>query len=161
LTNLMREFNIVHCVDLSREKPSFDSDVVYSRLFGKGKHNLYQFNDEELVEIDMNAQSSHRVIALSYHGVRMSMDAARFLQYKKTGKLMPVTSYTGVDSVRAVLSEDAQFPSSKSKLIEHQGWKVVDVTTDNRVHLSELLSNIPEKTYNSVDEVAAELEGDA
>ena len=144
----------MHCVDLSREKPSFDSDVVYSRLFGKGKHNLYQFTDEELVEIDRNAQSSHKVVALSYHGVRMNTDAARFMQYKKTGKFMPVTSFTGVDSVRAVLAEDAEFPASKAELIEDQGWKVVDVTLDKRVHLSELLSSIPEKTYNDVDEVA-------
>lgn len=157
VTNLMKDFNIVHCVDLSKGKPSFDSDVVYSRLFGKGKHNLYQFTDEELVEIDQNAQSSHRVIALSYHGARMNMDAARFMQYKKTGQFMPVTSFTGVDSARAVLSEDAVFPSSKADLIEHQGWKVVDVTADKRIHLAELLSNIPEKTYNDVDEVAKEL----
>jgi uncharacterized protein YecE (DUF72 family) len=68
--DLMQDLNIVHCVDLSRGKPSFDSDVVYSRLFGKGKHNLYQFTDEELMEIDKNAQSSHRVIAMSYHGAR-------------------------------------------------------------------------------------------
>ena len=155
--NLMQDLNVVHCVDLSKGKPSFDSDVVYSRLFGKGKHNLYQFTDEELVEIDKNAQSSHTVIAMSYHGARMHTDAARFMQYKKTGKFMPVTSFTGVDSARAVLSEDAVFPSSKSELIEHQGWKVVDVTADKRVHLSELLSGIPEKTYNHVDEVAKEL----
>jgi len=154
---LMQDLSIVHCVDLSKGKPSFDSDVVYSRLFGKGKHNLYQFTDEELVEIDKNAQSSHRIIAMSYHGARMNTDAARFMQYKKTGNFMPVTSFTGVDSVTMVLREDAVFPSSKSDLIEHQGWKVVDVTADKRVHLSELLSGIPEKTYNDVDEVAKEL----
>jgi uncharacterized protein YecE (DUF72 family) len=157
--NLMQDFNIVHCVDLSKVKPSFYSDVVYSRLFGKGKHNLYQFTDEELVEIDRNAQSGHRVIAMSYHGARMNTDAARFMQYKKTGKFMPVTSFTGVDSVRAVLAEDATFPSTKAKLIEHQGWKVVDVALDRRVHLSKLLAEIPEKTYNDVDEVVHVLEG--
>jgi hypothetical protein len=128
-------------------------------LFGKGKLNIYQFADEELVEIDHRAEgSSHRVVALSYHGARMNSDAARFMQYKKTGKFMPVTSFTGVDSVRAVLAEDAEFPVSKGQLIEDQGWKVVDVTLDKRVHLSDLLSNIPEKTYNNIDEVAAALE---
>jgi uncharacterized protein YecE (DUF72 family) len=158
VADLMQGFNIVHCVDLSRQKPLFESDVVYSRLFGKGKHNIYQFTDEELVEIDQNAGSGHKVVALSYHGLRMNTDAARFTQYKKTGEFMPVTSFTGVDSVRAVLAEDAAFPSSKAKLVEHQGWKVVDVTPEIRVHLAELLANIPEKTYNSIDEVALEVE---
>jgi hypothetical protein len=155
--NLMQDLNIVDCADLSKRKPSFDSDVVYGRLFGKGKHNLYQFTDEELVEIDRNAQSSQRVIALSYHGARMNMDAARFMHYKKTGNFIPVTSFTGVDSARAVLSEDAVFPCSKAELVESQGWKVVDLTANKRVHLSELLSAIPEKTYNDIDEVAREL----
>ena len=159
VTNLMQDLNMVHCVDLSKGKPSFDSDVVYSRLFGKGKHNLYQFTDEELVEIDKKAQSSHKVIALSYHGARMNTDAARFMQYKKTGKFIPVTSFTGVDSVRAVLAEDAAFPSSKAELIADQGWKVVDLTLDKQVHLSELLAKVPEKTYNDLDEVVHVLEG--
>jgi uncharacterized protein YecE (DUF72 family) len=159
VVDLMKDLDVVHCVDLSKEKPSLKSDVVYSRLFGKGEHNVYQFTDEELVEIDQRADGGgHKVVALSYHGVRMSTDAARFMQYKRTGEFMPVTSFTGVDSVRAVLSEDAKFPASKAELIKHQGWKVVDVTSNKRIHMSELLSDIPEKTYSSIDEVAAALE---
>jgi uncharacterized protein YecE (DUF72 family) len=159
VVDLMRDFNVVHCVDLSREEPSFESDIVYSRLFGKGKHNIYQFTDDELVEIDQKVENSNpRIAALSYHGVRMNTDAARFMQYKKTGRFASVTLFAGVDSVRAVLSEDALFPSTKSELIEHQGWKVVDLSLNRRVHLSELLSKIPDKTYNDLDEVAQALE---
>jgi hypothetical protein len=128
-------------------------------LFGKGKHNIYQFTDDELVEIDQKVENSNpRIAALSYHGVRMNTDAARFMQYKKTGRFAPVTLFAGVDSVRAVLSEDALFPSSKPELIEHQGWKVVDLSLNRRVHLSELLSKIPDKTYNDLAEVAQALE---
>jgi uncharacterized protein YecE (DUF72 family) len=157
---LMKDFNMVHCVDLSRETPSFSSDVVYSRLFGKGKHNIYQFTDEELVDIDRKAQGiGSKGVTLSYHGARMYSDAARFVGFKKTGKFVPVTAFVGVDSVRAVLSEDAVFPSSKAELIEHQGWKVVDVSLDRRVHLSDLLSRISERTYADVAEVSAALEG--
>jgi uncharacterized protein YecE (DUF72 family) len=159
VVDLMADFSVVHCVDLSKEKPLLESDVVYSRLFGKGKHNVYQFTDKELVDIDRNAEStSHKIVAISYHGVRMNTDAARFMQYKKTGTFLPVTSFTGVDSVRAVLAEDAVFPVSKAELIEQQGWKVVDLSLDERVHLSELLVDIPEKTYNDIDEVASALE---
>lgn len=50
--SVMSDFDITHCVDLSREEPSFRSDTVYTRLFGKGKYNVYQFTDDELVEID-------------------------------------------------------------------------------------------------------------
>jgi uncharacterized protein YecE (DUF72 family) len=151
---VMQEFNIVHCVDLSKEETRFWSDVTYTRLFGNGKHNIYQFTDDELVEIDRRIlKSEAKVAAVSYHGVRMNTDAMRFRQYKESGTFLPVTSFIGVDSVRAVLSEDARFPSSKEGLIEDQGWKVVDLTADKRVHLSELLAKIPEKTYNGLDGV--------
>jgi uncharacterized protein YecE (DUF72 family) len=150
----MEDFDVVHCVDLSREEPSFWSDVVYTRLFGKGKHNIYQFTDEELVEVDQKILKSEAMVAaMSYHTIKMTTDAIRLMQYKKIGEFLPVTESTGVDSVKAVLSEDTRFPSSKEDLIEHQGWKVVDLTSDKRVHLSQLLSQIPERTYSNVDEV--------
>jgi uncharacterized protein YecE (DUF72 family) len=159
LVDLMRDFNVIECVDLSTGTPSVESDIVYTRLFGKGMHNIYQFTDDELLAVDQEIESiSPRIAALSYHGARMNADAARYMQYKKTGVFLPVTSFTGVDSARAVLAEDAQFPMSKSELIEKQGWKVVDLTVDKRVHLSDLLLKIPPKTYNDIDEVAEALE---
>jgi len=159
LVGLMRDFNVVHSIDLSEKEPSLTSDVTYSRLFGKGVHNIYQFSDQELVEIDEKAlKTGAKIVAMSYHGIRMNTDAARFLQYKKNGTFPTVTSFTGVKSARAVLSEDACFPSSKQALIEHQGWKVVDVTPQRRVHLSELLLKIPERTYRSLEDVVHALE---
>ena len=157
--DLMRDFNMIECVDLSINSPSVESDIMYSRLFGKGKHNIWQFTDDELLTIDHEVESiKPRIAALSYHGVKMNMDAARYMQYKKTGNFVPITDFTGVDSARAVMFEDTPFPISKAKLIENQGWKVIDLTLDKRIHLAELLANIPDKTYNSVDEVAEALE---
>jgi uncharacterized protein YecE (DUF72 family) len=158
VVDLLRDFNVIQSVDLSMETPSVESDIVYSRLFGKGKHNIYQFTDDDLLSVDKEIESiSPCIAALSYHGVRMNSDAARYMQYKKTGKFLPITSFTGVNSARSVLSEDARFPVSKSELIEKQGWKVIDLNVDKRVHLSELLSKVPDKTYNSVDEIAKAL----
>ena len=160
--NLMRDFNIVHSADLSKEKPAYTTDVVYSRLFGKGQQNLYQFTDEELIDIDGKVleglASGAKVAALSYHGVRMNSDAARFMHYKITGKFVSLTSLTGIDSARAALSEDATFPSSKQTLIEQQGWKVIDLTAEKRVHLSELLARLPDCTYHSMEDVVRALE---
>jgi uncharacterized protein YecE (DUF72 family) len=158
VVGIMEDFGIINCVDLSKQKPSFDLDVTYSRLFGKGQHNLYQFNDYELVDIERKAQDTDsKTIILSYHGARMNSDAARFKHYKGSGIFLPVTAYTGIDSVKAVLSEDITFPISKAELNAKQGWKVVDLTPDRRVHLSGVLANLPEKSYSSLDEVIKEL----
>jgi len=157
--NLLRDFNIVHSVDLSRQQPAYRSDVIYSRLFGKGEHNIYQFDDDELTEIDNKILKAEAKIAIvSFHGIRMNRDAFRFKQYKETGAFIPVTEFMGIDSVRAVLSEDARFPLTKAELIENQGWKVVDITSEKRVHLSELLSRLPDGRYNRVEEVVEALE---
>jgi hypothetical protein len=42
-------------------------------------------------------------------------------------------------------------------LISDQGWKVIDLTAEKRVHLSDLLSKVPERIYGSLDEVLAAL----
>lgn len=160
--NLMQELNIVHAVDLSKENPSYTSDTMYSRIFGKGQQNLYQFTDEELVDINRKvleglAQGAKN-INLSYHGARMFTDAARFQTYLQTGKFIPATPYTGTQSARAVLAEDAKFPLTKTALIKQQGWKIIDQTPEKRVHLTEVLAKLPDKTYNNLKEVITALE---
>ncbi len=158
ITNLMQNFDIIQSVDLSKQKPSFSLDVTYSRLFGKGQHNIYQFTDEELLAIQHQAEETHsKQVILAYHGLRMNSDALRFQQHLTTGKFLPVTSATGADSAKEVLAEDAKFPSSKSELIKKQGWKVIDVKQNQTAHLSEFLSGIPEKNYSNLNEVIKEL----
>jgi uncharacterized protein YecE (DUF72 family) len=159
VTNLMQDFGIIWCVDLSRQKPSYSLDVTYSRLFGKGQQNIYQFTDGELLEIHRQAEdtNSSKVI-LAFHGLRMNSDASRFQQHLLTGSFPSATSAVGVDSAKAVLAEDASFPSSKSELIKKQGWKVIDVKPNKTAHLSDFLGGIPDKNYGSLDEVVKELE---
>jgi uncharacterized protein YecE (DUF72 family) len=159
VADLMAEFSIVKCVDISRNIPQLSSDLVYSRLFGKGKHNLYQFTDDELFEIQENVDNTKAdTVILAYHSARMYADAARFRMHQLTGKFLPVTSYFGLKSAEAVLAEDTTFPTTKTSLTERQGWKVIDLSKDKRVHLSNILELIPDKTYNSLKELSKELE---
>ncbi|HEX9262287.1 MAG TPA: DUF72 domain-containing protein, partial [Candidatus Bathyarchaeia archaeon] len=73
LVDLMRDFKIVHSVDLSRQEQRLTNDIVYTRLFGKGKHNIYQFTDQELLEIDKRAtKNAPKILAMAYHGLRMN-----------------------------------------------------------------------------------------
>jgi hypothetical protein len=130
--------------DLSRQTPSFNLDVTYSRLFGKGQHNIYQFTDDELAEIEQKAQDTNsKTVILSYHGLRMNSDAARRTT-RKQEPLFKVTAYTGLEFAKAVLSEDATFPATKAELKNKQGWKVIDLTKTKKIHLSGVLSKIPD-----------------
>jgi uncharacterized protein YecE (DUF72 family) len=160
LLKTMQEYDIVHCTDLSRgEMPAYESDMLYTRLFGEGRHNVYQPTDEELVEIDKKASSEKsEKIVMSFHFVRMYKDAARLKTYKQTGQFPTVTRSTGLDSLEEVLREDARFPSTKQELIRSQGWKIFDLTETKRIRVENLLEKLPEATYNDLGEVADTLE---
>jgi uncharacterized protein YecE (DUF72 family) len=160
LLNIMRDKNMIHCIDLSKgEEPAYESDVLYTRLFGKDQHNIYQPMDGELVEIDRRASSSKsQKVAMSFHFVRMYKDAARLKTYKQTGKFPMITKSKGISSLEEVLREDAEFPATKQQLIRKQGWKLFDMTETARIHAEEALQKLPERTYNNITEVIDKLE---
>ncbi len=163
LVRVMQDHGMIHCVDLSRgETPAYQSDTLYTRLFGKGSHNVYQPMDEELVEVDHKASSGNfEKVAMSFHFVRMYKDAARLKIYKQTGKFPTITKSTGLASLDEVLNEDARFPTTKQDLIYSHGWKLFDMTKDRRIRASDLLMKLPERTYNNINEVIDELRSTA
>jgi uncharacterized protein YecE (DUF72 family) len=157
---VMQDHNIIHSIDLSNdEEPAYRSDILYSRLFGKGTHNIYQPTDQELRKIDDRASTgTHKKAAVSFHFVKMYQDARRLKMYKETGKSPTITRSTGLDSLMTVMKEDARFPSSKQQLIEHQGWKLFDMTVEERIRASEMLQKLPERNYESLNDVITALQ---
>ena len=155
----MADNEIVHSVDLSKEEPAYGSRILYSRLFGKGSANVYQFDDEEIKAVADKATSpKFEKSILAFHGVRMYGDAARLKAFLQTGKLLQVSGQTGLDSLAEVLKEDAQFPATRNDLIGSQGWKLFDLTIDKRVRVAKVLAKAPEKTYRSHSELLSTLE---
>ena len=153
LTRMMQDHNITHCADLSVERPKVRSDILYARLFGKGVHNLYQFDDSELREINAEADKQTRKSYLVFHGGRMYEDAARLKTYRETGQFPRARGPTGVESLMKVIGEDVIFPATRAELTRDQGWKIIDVTPDERVHASSLLDRLPDRTYSDLNDV--------
>jgi len=155
LVKTMQEYDMIHCVDLSKDElPAYESNVLYSRLFGKGHHNIYQPTDEELAETDKKAlQGNFEKVILSFHFARMYKDAARLKVFKQTGKFPKITRSIGLSSLEEVLREDTGFPTTKEELIRSQGWKLFDLTEDKKIHARDFLKKLPEKTYNNFSEV--------
>jgi hypothetical protein len=88
---------------------------MYTRLFGHGEHNLYQFDDAELLKIDTIVKERGREnIYLTFHGARMYSDAARLKVYGKSGTFPKVTKAAGLASLKIVLEEDTVFPASNT-----------------------------------------------
>jgi uncharacterized protein YecE (DUF72 family) len=158
-SKVMQDHDLIHCVDLSKgEMPDYDSDILYTRLFGRGHHNVYQPSDAELVEIDRKVSGSKSgKVAMSFHFVKMYKDAARLKVYKQTSKFPMVTRSTGIASFEEVLSEDAVFPATKEDLIIKQGWKLFDRTETERARASDYLEKVPEGRYGNIGELVDSL----
>ncbi|MCW4027664.1 MAG: hypothetical protein NWE76_09310, partial [Candidatus Bathyarchaeota archaeon] len=95
--------------------------------------------------------------AVSFHNVRMYKDAARFKIYKETGRFSSVTGAEGQESLRKVLREDAEFPTTKMRLLKDQGWKIIDLTKNKRAHAHTLLNKLPDRQFGSIKEIMESL----
>ncbi len=70
---------IIQVTDLTRSGPDLRDEILYTRLFGLGKHNLYRFASEDLERIEGGARTSGSKKAyFAFHGVAMYADAQRF-----------------------------------------------------------------------------------
>jgi uncharacterized protein YecE (DUF72 family) len=156
---VMQDHDLIHCVDLSKGgMPDYDSDILYTRLFGRGHHNVYEPSDAELMAIDRKVSGSKSgKVAMSFHFVKMYKDAARLKVYKQTGKFPMVTRSTGIASFEEVLSEDAVFPATKEDLITKQGWKLFDRTKTERARASDYLKKVPEGRYENISDLVDRL----
>ncbi|MDE2590502.1 MAG: hypothetical protein KGL95_12665, partial [Patescibacteria group bacterium] len=133
----------------SKGEPRYEGRVLYSRLFGKGEENIYEFDDEELRDVAKKASApKFEKSILAFHGVRMYRDAGRVKSFIDKGYFPKITSGVGTDSIREVLSEDARFPTTKSRLLKDQGWKVFQDTEQVR-KISTVLEKLPEGENNS------------
>jgi uncharacterized protein YecE (DUF72 family) len=155
--DLMKESGAIHSVDLSNDEPHYQGRILYSRLFGKGEGNVYEFDDGELKEIAKKASAPkfERSI-LAFHGVRMYRDAGRVKSFIDKGYFPKITGGVGRDSIREVLSEDARFPITRSRLLKDQGWKVYQDTDEVR-KMSTVLEKLPDGVFKSLDDLMAEL----
>jgi uncharacterized protein YecE (DUF72 family) len=153
-----QSMGIIPVTDYSREEPPYDDEEIsYSRLFGLGEHNVYQFTDEDLKLIKERAdRRKSKKVYLSFHGISMYLDAARMERFIKKSELPPVTSSYGIDSLAEVL-RDAVFPITKNELVKKHGWKLIDVDSKTRVPASVVLKQLRKESYRSINDVLAEL----
>jgi Protein of unknown function DUF72 len=154
----LQDRDAVHSVDISKHHPKVESSLLYSRLFGKGKENVYEFDDSELQSIAAKASSpKFEKSILAFHGVRMYRDAARLKIFMDSGRFPSLTAQVGLESLGEVLKEDAEFPATKNQLVSLQGWKLFDRTSEQRARVGNVLQKLPERTYATLDDVLASL----
>ena len=156
--NILRDNDAIHSVDISTSSPKVESTTLYTRLFGSGEGNVYEFDDNELGNIANKVSSpKFEKSILAFHGVRMYRDAARLKIYLDSGTFPSLTGQVGLGSLTDVLKEDTMFPITKARLVKVQGWKLFDSTSNKRIRAAEVLRKLPEKTYRDFDDLRTSL----
>jgi len=156
----LHDHDALYIIDISKQDPKIGSSILYSRLFGKGKENVYEFDDNELKDIAAKASGpKFEKSILAFHGVRMYRDAARLKTFLNSGEFPSLTDHVGLESLGEVLKEDAGFPTTKSRLVREQGWKLYDRSAQERARAGEILEKLSEGAYRTLDDVLASLKG--
>ncbi len=149
LLQILSEYNLTHCTDVSREMPLYTTSLFYTRIFGQGNQNMWQFDDQEIKVLHDRVENTRRKsdVVVSFHTMRMERDSARYQEYSKNQTFIPATDSVGLDSILDVIKEYNKFPISKLELLEAHGWKVIDMEKDVRIRASKILEKLPNRSY--------------
>lgn len=155
LMNLMKDLNVIPTVDISRDQTPFDSDILYTRLFGKGFHTIYEFDDDELRQIEKYIlEKAYKKAFLVFHSLRMYEDAHRLVVHMKSG-VFPPSRRIGLEALKEIFL-NIRYPITKDELIRKEGWKIINISGKN-VHVSTILNKLREDTYVNPEDLINEV----
>jgi len=156
LAEVLRELDVPHVTDPFKTLPAYTGGVAYFRLHGLGKQlYYYQFTDDELKKLHALVEpfeTERRGVYVLFNNLAMFDDGLRFKRYLETGEFPSLTGAVGTESVRRVV-ERTRYPVEKSTLLKRLGWRLVEIEEGKQVRLSELLKEMPSKSYKDVQEV--------
>ena len=77
LLAMMRDFNISHVVDLTFEDPRIETDLLYTRVFGKPeKNNMLDSNDVNQIKSKIQKTKSN-IVRVVGHSLKMIDDTRK------------------------------------------------------------------------------------
>ncbi|MHA1270709.1 MAG: DUF72 domain-containing protein [Candidatus Helarchaeota archaeon] len=159
--NIITKYDIIHCIDLFKSSPKFiNSKLAYSRIFGPTYDNMYQFDDNEIIQLNnkfLQISNQTENVIISFHTQRMIHDAARAQEYYKNGKLIGVSGKYGIESFMDVIKEYENYPITKNELIIKHGWKIYDKTENLRERMELILNKIEDKIYKNRNDLKNEI----
>ena len=158
LQRILSKYNITHCTDISREKPVYSANLSYSRIFGLGEKNQWEFDDNEIEFLHEQARELPQTTYLSFHTQRQTHDAARMRSFDETGRLINTTGKSDLGSMLVAIDEYNKYPITKQELLMAHGWKVIDLKNDTRIRAKQVLMKLPDLTFQNRNQLKLRLE---
>jgi len=156
LAENLEALNVVHVTDPFRMLPAYTGKIAYFRLHGLGRElYYYQHTDDELKQLHklVHPFEHHgKEVYVLFNNLAMLNDGLRFKSYIETSKFPSLTGTVGIESVKSVMGK-ARYPVEKSTLLKRLGWRLVEIEEGKQIRLSELLKEMPSRTYKDFQEV--------
>lgn len=160
LRTVLERLDIPHVTDPFKVMPVYTGLTAYFRLHGLGERlYYYQYTNEELrklYDLVKPLDTADRNVYVFFNNLSMFDDAKRFLSFIEDSCFPSLTGAKGLDSVKVVVSK-AKFPISKSALTRKSGWRLIELENGSQVRLRDLLKDLPQRTYRSVDELLKDI----
>jgi len=158
LGSILNSYNITHCTDISRGMPLYSANISYTRVFGQGVKNQWEFDDSEIKILHARASELPRNTYVTFHTQRQTADAARLKAFDETGRLINTTGKYEVNSMLVAIDEYRKYPITKKELLAAHGWKIIDLKNDRRVRAQEILKKLPDIEFKSKKELKLQIE---
>jgi len=160
LREVLERLDVSHVTDPFRIMPVFTGHTAYFRLHGLGEQlYYYQYTDKELARLYDRVKPfdvPKRVVYVLFNNLAMFDDAKRFVASLEGGRFPSITGATGIESVKTVI-EKTRYPLTKNMLIKRLGWRLVELEGGEQIRLSEVLKDLPSKSYRNPEEMLNEI----
>ncbi|HUX99827.1 MAG TPA: DUF72 domain-containing protein [Candidatus Deferrimicrobium sp.] len=158
LRDILSKLGISHCTDISKIPPVYSANLSYTRIFGLGEKNQWEFDNTGIRVLHEQALELPRPTYVTFHTQRQTYDAARLKAFDETGRLINTTGKYEVNSMLVAIDEYRKYPISKQELLAAHGWKIIDVSPDKQVRANQILAKLPDITFKSKKELNLSLE---
>ncbi len=160
LKPILEKLDVPHVTDPFKTVPVYTGRKAYFRLHGRGEEMYYyQYSDDELRDlynlVEPFSREGSEVYVL-FNNLSMFDDSKRFLSLVKEGRIPPLREKKGLEAVGDLLSRIV-YPSTKSAISKKVGWNLIETVEGRQIRLSELLDDLPSRTYKNVEDLLSEL----
>jgi hypothetical protein len=140
--------------------PVHSANLSYTRVFGLGVKNQWEFADSEIKTLHARASelSTNRNTYVTFHTQRQTADAARLKAFDETGRLINTTGKYEVNSMLVAIDEYRKYPITKKELLAAHGWKIIDLKNDKRIRAQEVLKKLPDIEFKTKKELKLQIE---
>ncbi len=158
IRSFLDEYDIIPSTDALRTSKlgvSRNSKILYTRVFGLGEHTKWSFDTNELASLTRKIEKTPaKRRYVTFHNITMYEDAARMKNIVQSGHDQVQKGPIGLDSLkRVMLFGRVKYPVSKKSLLEEFAWRTFSIGPEKKVHLEEVLQKLPEREYNSIEDL--------